>query len=600
MILLKAINSSGEELLCQNLPEFDFSLTLGRQDACNIQLLDAGVSRQHAQLIQEDGCLFLEDMRSSGGTFVNGKRIAERTRIVPGDDVKLGRCMLVLMDETDVSEHSPSVQKVSAQPHHVPQPAHDPQAIQQMPSSVELRKAAMPPVAGKTGEEELLAEFKETMVLYEPETMALIHSIHAEIVDRINRDSKGTKKVSPEEMRDKAEVTLDQVLKERRHEIPPHVAFTLFRQALLDEIIDLGPIAPLVRSNRITEIMVNGPNTVFVEMKGKDSKSYIIDSGVHFYDERHLLSIIQRIVEHVGRRVDDASPMVDARLADGSRVNAIIPPLVLQGAALTIRKFSDKKLTTDDLIKFGSMTKEMALFLEEAVKSRQNILVSGGTGSGKTTLLNVLSQFIPLRERVITVEDSAELKLDHPNLLSLEARPANAEGKGRITIRDLVINTLRMRPDRIIVGECRGAEALDMLQAMNTGHDGSMTTAHANEPRDALSRLENMVMMAGFELPSKAIREQISSALNLIVQQTRLLDGSRKIVQISEVTGREGDVILMQDIFKFVQTGIRQDEDGKAHVEGYHTATGNIPEFIEKLRSSGNLDLDMSVFVPKN
>lgn len=600
MILLKAINSSGEELQRQKLPEFDFILTLGRQDSCNIQLLDAGVSRQHAQLIQENGCLYLEDMKSSGGTFVNGKRIAERTRIVPGDDVKLGRCMLEFIDETDVSKQSPSMQQVSMQPH-VTQAASAPQPVHPMPvSTIELPKASRSSAVEKTGEEELLAEFKETMVLYEPETMALIHSIHAEIVDRINRDSKGANKVSPEEMHDKAEVMLDLVLKERRHEIPSHVAFSLFRQALLDEIIDLGPIAPLVRSNRITEIMVNGPNTVFVEMKGKDSKSYIIDSGIHFYDERHLLSIIQRIVEHVGRRVDDASPMVDARLADGSRVNAIIPPLVLQGAALTIRKFSDKKLTTDDLIKFGSMTKEMALFLEEAVKSRQNILVSGGTGSGKTTLLNVLSQFIPHRERVITVEDSAELKLDHPNLLNLEARPANAEGKGRITIRDLVINTLRMRPDRIIVGECRGAEALDMLQAMNTGHDGSMTTAHANEPRDALSRLENMVMMAGFELPSKAIREQISSALNLIVQQTRLVDGSRKIVQISEVTGREGDVILMQDIFKFVQTGIRQDEDGKTHVEGYHTATGNIPEFIEKLRSSGNLDLDMSVFVPKN
>ena len=288
--------------------------------------------------------------------------------------------------------------------------------------------------------------------------------------------------------------------------------------------------------------------------------------------------------------------MVDARLPDGSRVNAIIPPLSVHGSALTIRKFADKKLTTDDLVGFGSITREMGQFLEQAVKARKNILVSGGTGSGKTTLLNILSLFIPQGERVITVEDSAELKLTHPNIVTLEARPANVEGKGRVTIRDLVINTLRMRPDRIIVGECRGPEALDMLQAMNTGHDGSLTTCHANTPRDALSRLENMVLMAGMELPTSAIREQVASAIDLIVQQTRMLDGSRKVIKISEVTGREGDTILLQDIFEFVQTGISKD----GRVEGYHTATGNIPTFIDDLRKAGRLELDMSVFVPRN
>ena len=312
-------------------------------------------------------------------------------------------------------------------------------------------------------------------------------------------------------------------------------------------------------------------------------------------DEGHLIQVIKRIVEPIGRHVDDASPMVDARLPDGSRVNAIIPPLALDGASLTIRKFAEKKLTTDDLISFGSMTKDMALFLEEAVKQRQNILVSGGTGSGKTTLLNILSQFIPEGERLVTIEDSAELKLSHRNIVRLEARPANVEGKGRVAIRDLVVNSLRMRPDRIIVGECRGAEALDMLQAMNTGHDGSLTTAHANSPRDALARLENMVMMAGYELPSSAIREQVSSAIDLIVQQSRLADGSRKIVRIVEVTGREGDVIQMQDIFVFNQTGY--DSDGR--VQGYYSATGNIPYFIDELRQRGVLELDMDVFVPK-
>ena len=434
-----------------------------------------------------------------------------------------------------------------------------------------------------------LDEFKNATLLYEDAIMELTKQIHTDILERLNL-TQGTLDVKNDETMDRVSHVMDQILRERRHEIPSRIPLDTFRQALMDELIGYGPISPVLRSSRVSEIMINGPDHVFVESKGK-----IFESGIRFFSEQHLLSIIQRIVEPLGRHVDEASPMVDARLPDGSRVNAIIPPLALQGASVTIRKFSEKKLTTDDLIKFGSMTPEMALFLEEAVRSRQNILVSGGTGSGKTTLLNVLSLFIPKGERVITVEDSAELKLDHPNLVSLEARPANIEGKGRITIRDLVINTLRMRPDRIIVGECRGAEALDMLQAMNTGHDGSLTTAHANNPRDALTRLENMVMMAGFDLPSKAIREQIASALDLIVQQTRLPDGSRKIIQISEVTGREGDVILLQDIFTFNQTGM--DKDGK--VQGYHSATGNIPVFIEELRQSGRLKLDMSVFVPK-
>lgn len=346
----------------------------------------------------------------------------------------------------------------------------------------------------------------------------------------------------------------------------------------------------MIHNSDITEIMVNGPDRIFVESKGR-----LYETGVRFFNEKHLIQIVQRIVEPLGRHVDDASPMVDARLPDGSRVNAVVPPLALDGASLTIRKFSEKRLTTDDLVNFGSMTHEMALFLEEAVHARQNILVSGGTGSGKTTLLNILSQFIPDGERLVTVEDSAELRLSHRNIVRLEARPANVEGKGRITIRDLVINCLRMRPDRIIVGECRGAEALDMLQAMNTGHDGSLTTAHANNPRDALARLENMVMMAGYDLPSTAIREQVASAIDLIVQQTRLGDGTRKIVKIVEITGRENDVIQMQDIFEFQQTGI--DENG--NIQGEYRATGNIPFFIEERRKRNQLALDMSVFVPR-
>ncbi|MBR4251963.1 MAG: CpaF family protein [Kiritimatiellae bacterium] len=436
-----------------------------------------------------------------------------------------------------------------------------------------------------------LDEFKDANLLYTPEIMVLKQRLHALILTKLNLSDEALTVDADDDMRAKLEVCLDETLQQQRHELPPDIEYDKFRQALLDELVGYGPITPLLRTTDISEIMVNGPDHVFLESKGK-----LYATGVRFFNDRHLQQIIHRIVDPLGRHIDEACPLADARLPDGSRVNAVIPPLALDGSSLTIRKFSDKKLQTSDLIGFGSMTEEMALFLEEAVRSRQNIIVSGGTGSGKTTLLNVLSEFIPEGERVITVEDSAELKLSHSNIVRLEARPANIEGKGRVTIRDLVVNTLRMRPDRIIVGECRGAEALDMLQAMNTGHDGSLTTCHANSPRDAVSRLENMVMMAGYELPSSAIRDQVSSAVDLIVQQNRLVDGSRKIVAITEVTGREGDVITMQDIFVFKQEKI--DENGR--VVGQHTATGNIPYFVEKLREAGGLRLDMGVFVPRN
>ena len=562
-------------LQSRDLPDGSCALALGRHSDCDIVLASSDVSRHHARLIVANGIYFIEDTGSSTGTFVDGERIEAATQIEPGQEIQIGSFVLTLGDP-----------QKSAAPQPAPAPAPAPKAQPQMQPQPQPQS-----FVSSDAPSDFEEEFKDVNILYNEQTMMLTRIIHQDILDKLNLGNTSVADMKKDELREKAELNLDKVLKERRHEIPPGLPLSVFRQALLDELIGFGPLSPLLRSPKISEIMVNGPNMVFVESKGK-----LFNSGVRFFNEQHLISIIQRIVEPLGRHVDEASPMVDARLPDGSRVNAIIPPLSLQGAALTVRKFSDKKLTTDDLIAFGSMTEEMALFLETAVRARQNILVSGGTGSGKTTLLNVLSLFIPQGERVITIEDSAELKLTHPNLVSLEARPANIEGKGRVSIRDLVINTLRMRPDRIIVGECRGAEALDMLQAMNTGHDGSLTTAHANNPRDALTRLENMVMMAGFELPSTAIREQIASALNLIVQQTRLLDGSRKIVKITEVTGREANQILLQDIFTFEQTGL--SNDGK--VEGYHTATGNIPVFIEDLRRSGRLGLDMSVFVPKN
>ncbi|MBM7855621.1 pilus assembly protein CpaF [Desulfohalotomaculum tongense] len=357
---------------------------------------------------------------------------------------------------------------------------------------------------------------------------------------------------------------------------------------IVDEITGYGPITPLLRDPDISEVMVNGPNQVYVEKNGR-----LTLTEVFFRDDDHVLQIIERIVAPIGRRIDESMPMVDARLPDGSRVNAIIPPLALNGPTITIRKFSRDPFTVDDLVGFGTMTAEMAQFLEACVKARLNIVVSGGTGSGKTTTLNVLSSFIPSTERIITIEDAAELQLRQPHVLTLESRPPNIEGKGAITIRDLVRNSLRMRPDRIVVGEVRSGEALDMLQAMNTGHDGSLTTGHANSPRDMLSRLETMVMMAGMDLPVRAIREQIASAIDLIIQQSRLRDGSRRITHLTEVQGMEGDVIVLQDLYNFHQTGVEPD----GTVKGHFQSTGIRPKFIDRLEASG-IKLPPELFQP--
>lgn len=534
-------------------------LTIGREKDNDIILPDKQVSRHHARVVEKDGHFFVEDLKSTSGTLINESHIPQNKQMPLGNGDRVRICTTHIELEESMEPYGKGRKKVEVS-------------------------------AECNGHSDFAAMFKDAALMCTKELMDFKKRIHDQVLQRINPNIGGDK-ASAAERDAEAERCLDQVLREFRHEIPDGIQLAVFRQALLDELIGLGPISPMLRKKEITEVMVNGPERIFVECRGRLQEAV----GVRFYDEKHLIQIIQRIVEPLGRHVDDASPMVDARLADGSRVNAIVKPLSIDGASLTIRKFAEKKLTTDDLINFGSMTRDMALFLEEAVRARQNILVSGGTGSGKTTLLNILSQFIPEGERLVTVEDSAELKLSHRNIVRLEARPANVEGKGRVTIRDLVINCLRMRPDRIIVGECRGAEALDMLQAMNTGHDGSLTTAHANNPRDVLSRLENMVMMAGFDLPSSAIREQIASAIDIIVQQTRLGDGSRKIVKIVEVTGREGDVIQMQDIFEFRQTGI----DAEGNIQGMYSATGNIPFFIEEQRKRGVLRLSESVFVPK-
>lgn len=347
---------------------------------------------------------------------------------------------------------------------------------------------------------------------------------------------------------------------------------------IVDEVLGYGPIECLIQDPEISEIMVNGPKQVYVERLGR-----IELSDVTFRDSNHVMHVLEKIVAPLGRRIDDSSPMVDARLPDGSRVNGIIPPLAISGPTITIRKFAKDPLTVANLVEFGTMTQEMADFLETCVKVRLNIVVSGGTGSGKTTLLNVLSSFIPSDERIVTIEDAAELQLRQEHVVALESRPPNIEGKGAISIRDLVRNSLRMRPDRVVIGEIRGGEALDMLQAMNTGHDGSLTTGHANTPRDMLSRLETMVLMAGMDLPVRAIREQIASAVDLIVQQARLKDGSRKVTRITEVQGMEGEVITLQDIFVFEQKGV----DEKGRILGRLKPTGIRPKFVERFQAAG-------------
>jgi len=374
---------------------------------------------------------------------------------------------------------------------------------------------------------------------------------------------------------------INQKLREAYQETGLHLAESLREQVFTvvrNEVLGYGPIQPLLNDPDVTEVMVNGPKKVYIEKNGQ-----LIRTNIVFDNNEHVIRMIERIISPLGRRVDPDSPTVDARLPDGSRVNAVIPPVAIDGPSITIRKFRRDKFKVEDLVQFGSITDKMAEFLRACVISRLNIIISGGTGSGKTTLLNVLSGFIPEAERIVTIEDAAELQLQQDHVLRMETKTRNLDGGGEVTIRDLVRNSLRMRPDRIVVGECRGGEALDMLQAMNTGHDGSLTTVHANSPRDALSRLETLVLMAGMELPIKVIRQQIASAVDLIVQQTRLKDGTRKVTAITEVSGMEGDTVVMTDIFKYEQTGV--EADGK--VLGEMKPTGMRPMFTPRLEAAG-------------
>jgi len=407
--------------------------------------------------------------------------------------------------------------------------------------------------------------------------------IHRKLVDRLDLTRMETE--DKETTREQVKVLVGELADEEEAILNYNDRQRLVCE-VIDEVFGLGPLEVLLKDPTVTDILINGPRRIYVERGGR-----LHQTDVQFKDHAHLLHIIDKIVSAGGRRCDEVSPMVDARLPDGSRVNAVIPPLALDGPSMSIRRFGSDPIRMDDLVRFKSITSEMVQFLEHCVKARLNCIILGGTGSGKTTLLNNLSGFIPPDERIVTMEDAAELILQQPHVVRLESRPPNIEGKGRVTIRDLLINSLRMRPDRIVVGEVRGAECLDMLQAMNTGHDGSLTTIHANTPRDAIGRVETMVSMAGFELPIKAIRQQFASAVNLLVQGARLTGGPRRVLQITEVTGMEGDVVTLQDIFVYKQEGV--GADGRAY--GSFWATGLRPTFLDRLRSHG-CKIDPSIF----
>lgn len=407
------------------------------------------------------------------------------------------------------------------------------------------------------------------------QAIQLREQLHAKLLERL--DLSAIENMAAPQLRSHLKTCVEQIVAEEKLLINENDLVRLIGD-IQNEIVGLGPLEPLLADPTVSDILVNNYNTIFVERKGRLEKA-----AIHFDNDAHLLKIIEKIVSRVGRRVDESSPMVDARLQDGSRVNAIIPPLALDGPALSIRRFSEVPLTMSNLIEYGSLTDEMALIIAALVKAKTNILVSGGTGSGKTTLLNIMSGFIPDNERIITIEDAAELRLQQPHVVRLETRAPNLEGKGEINQRELLKNTLRMRPDRIVVGEVRGAEVLDMLQAMNTGHEGSLTTVHANSARDSLTRLENMIGLAGMRVEQRALRQQIVSAIAVIIQSARLSDGRRKVTSIQEVTGMEGEMITLQEIFSFEQTGVAPD----GSVLGRFRATGIRPRFADRLAARG-------------
>ncbi|MBC7575156.1 MAG: Flp pilus assembly complex ATPase component TadA [Herminiimonas sp.] len=563
---------------------------IGKAARNEIRLDSWRVGREHARLFRTPAGVLVEDMGTFGGVSVNGQKIEVQYGPLRAKDIiEIGPFKLRLIDP----EH-PGAQVQAAHP----RSRSSTRQHRNERATEEIRASRWAAEQAQNGALQAGRIPGNALVVTPDATRQALEfswrkQLHASLLQTMDLRRHDTHSMSDAQLRAETETLLRQILAQADTEIPAELDRDLLCRQVLDEAIGLGPLEILLADESVTEIMVNRFDEIYVERGGRLEKYPMTFTG-----DRAVLGVIERIVAPLGRRIDESSPMVDARLKDGSRVNAIIPPLALKGPCLTIRKFARHKLGVEDLVRFDAISAEMAAFLQLCVTARKNIIVSGGTGSGKTTLLNILSNFIPAGERVVTVEDAAELKLHHAHLVSLESRPANVEGKGGVPIRELVRNTLRMRPDRIVVGECRGAEALDMLQAMNTGHEGSLTTLHANTARDALARLETMVLMAGMELPLLAIREQVASAVHIIVQQTRFACGSRKVTGIAEITGMESGKIQIQELFRFVNTGYGGAND---RVTGYFTGCDMAPAFYEDLRTSAHA-LDMSIFkvVPKD
>lgn len=555
-------------------------ISVGKAEDCDICLAGWSIAKKHAEFILDEGDVFVEDMGGFFGTYINNERIVRFGPLAPQHEVIIGAYKFSLggaSSDIDTNELPPPSQDKGGT------------AVQPFPNArgdqLSQEATAIPRKEPESGS---IALFEQTTAVSADNDSVFrwrmeLHNILLEEMESrridVNRMKDG-------ELRANVRTLINDIIG-RMPQIADEVPnLQELAQMVLDEAIGLGPLESLLRDETVSEIMVNGHNDIWIERRGKLSRS-----AIGFTSDKTVLGVIERIVTPLGRRIDESYPLVDARLKDGSRVNAIIPPLALKGPSITIRKFSKKKLGADEFVGLGSLSREMIEVLQQAVRYRRNIVVSGGTGTGKTTFLNMLSNFIPDDERILTIEDAAELVLNQPNLVSLESRPQNSEGKGQITIRDLVKNSLRMRPDRIVVGECRGGEALDMLQAMNTGHDGSLTTLHANSPRDALSRMEVLVTMAGTNLPTMTIRQQIASAVHLIIQLTRYSCGARKVSSITEIVGMEGDTIQLQEIFAFRQSG--RSESGKTL--GQHEATGAIPDFYAEMKTSG-LPVDINIF----
>ena len=576
-IVVTAVSAKGEQPSgTSGKPQtyFKDEVTIGRNASNDLVLASPDVSSKHAKFIQrndESGrpSLFIIDLGSSNGTFIEEQKLPpkEERKLNGKERIVLGSFLLTatILD----AEATGAFQT----PKSAAKPAAKPKAEEKAPSSA-------PPQRGVK---------KVRSALYEKE-LEVKRLIHDKLIERLDLRRKDIVSLTDEDLRNRAKNVVDQIILDFRWEIPVELDRDILIKQVLDEALGLGPLEELLCDDACSEIMVNSYDMIYAERKGK-----LALTDLRFSSERAVLGAIERILAPIGRRIDESSPLVDARLKDGSRVNAVIRPLALRGPCITIRKFAKTPLTVNDLVKFEAMSKGMAEFLGIAVETRQNVVISGGTGSGKTTLLNVISSFVPNEQRVITVEDAAELQLGQEHVVCFETRPPNLEGKGAITIRDLVKNALRMRPDRIIVGECRGAETLDMLQAMNTGHDGSMTTGHANTPGDMLRRLETMVLMAGLDLPVRAIREQIASAVNLIIQQSRFSCGTRKVTAITEVAGMDYDegVVVLQDVFVFKQEGYGAD----GRIKGFHQATGYIPKFFRSLQERG-IPVNAKLFSP--